>query len=443
MKARILFMFHSFLVLLIAFFGIVNAETVHITKNFDKKEVVELQTADVKTQDHELFEYYLYSMFEDVPYLQIVPTYDETLKDVKFETFVPNFQAMEEKGHNYMIFYTIEKNSYENSISYTVFDGLYQKTLFSGAYKTKENIETIAKNIANEVYLAITGEFGFFVGKLFYTERSKTTGFQVLYSQDLNLKKTAYTSENSMITSPSYCQNGARIFFASKNSEEMYIYQMSAETGTAKKMQITTKETPYLLAPEVSKDCNKLFISSLHEDGSEILMYSMENKTITSIISDEHINTSPIFDEDANQIYYISNKILPTKIWTTFLDGSKTKYLVSRGLGGYIYLSLSPDRTKIAFVKILNGKFYLGIMDKDGANEMLLKTGYIIEEPSWAPYGNNIIVSIQDEKRGPRTIYSVSSKTGYSYPLKLIKGNIVQANWLIGANDLIPQTYYH
>ena len=82
-------------------------------------------------------------------------------------------------------------------------------------------------------------------------------------------------------------------------------------------------------------------------------------------------------------------------------------------------------------------------MEKDGANELLLKTGYIIEEPSWTPYGNNIIVAIQEEKRGTRSIYSVSSKTGYSYPLNIVKGNIVQANWIVNENDTIAQANYH
>ncbi len=437
-------MLHLLFIAVVFCVGITSAEQVHVTANFTKKEVVELQTSDTKTQDHELFEYHLYSMFEDVPYLKVVPVYDENAQGKKFEAFVPDFRAMEEKGHNYMVYYTLSKDGDESLISYVVFDALYQNTLLSGAYKTTDGIQKIAANIANEVYLAITGEFGFFVGKLFYTERSKTTGFQVLYSQDLNQKKTAYTNENAMITSPSYCQGGMRIFFATKNGDdEMNIYQMSVESGSGKKVKIATQSVPYLLAPEASRDCRKLFVSSLTEDGSAIGMYDFDTGGLTSIISDENINTSPIFDEDSNQLYYISNKVSPTKIWTTFTDGSRAKYLVSRGLGGYIYLALSPDKTKIAFVKILNSKFYLGIMDKDGANEMLLKTGYIIEEPSWAPFGNNIVVSIQDEKRGPRTIYSVSSKTGIAYPLKFMKGNIVQANWIVNANDLIPQASYH
>ena len=111
--------------------------------------------------------------------------------------------------------------------------------------------------------------------------------------------------------------------------------------------------------------------------------------------------------------------------------------MVSRGLGGYIYHSLSPDETKIAFVKVFGGKFFLGTMKADGSNETLLKEGYIIEAPSWTPSGTNIIASFQLDKSGIRKIYSVSTITGFAYALKISQGNIVQANWLVYSNDYI------
>jgi TolB protein len=111
--------------------------------------------------------------------------------------------------------------------------------------------------------------------------------------------------------------------------------------------------------------------------------------------------------------------------------------MISRGLGSYIYLSLSPDETKIAFVKVFGGKFYLGVMKANGSGETLLKEGYIIEAPSWTPTGTNVIASFQLDKSGTRRIYSVSTVTGYAYPLKISQGNIVQANWLVDSNDYI------
>ena len=90
-------------------------------------------------------------------------------------------------------------------------------------------------------------------------------------------------------------------------------------------------------------------------------------------------------------------------------------------------------------MKVFGGKFYLGVMKANGSGETLLKEGYIIEAPSWTPSGTNVIASFQLDKSGTRKIYSVSTITGYAYPLKISQGNIVQANWLVDANDYIEK----
>lgn len=437
-------MLRFFLQIFIYWYAFVSsAETIHVEKNFNNKEVVELITGDTKSEDHELLEYYLHEMFTTVPYLQIVPIHDETSQGKTVDTFLPNFTKMEELGHNYAVYYTMTKSNSSTIFSYVIFDGLYQNTIASNTYNTNTNIKTLATNIAHDIYLTLTGEFGFFIGNLFYTARSQNSGYQVLYSQDSNLKKTQYTNENDMITSPSYCNNGAQVFFAKKSQNDMNIHQMITETGQSRQITAPDIDSPYLASPEVSQDCTKVFISSIKDNGSDILMYNLKNRTFSTVISDNNINVHPILNEESAQIYYISDKIHPTKIWTKFLDVSGTSYLVSRGLGGYIYLALSHDKAKIAFVKILNNQFYLGTMNTDGSDEIALKTGYIIEAPSWAPFGNNIIVAIQDDRNGPRKIYSISSKTGYSYPIRTVDRNVVQVNWIVNKNDFISQINYH
>ena len=55
------------------------------------------------------------------------------------------------------------------------------------------DLDKATKNIASDIYYQITGEFPFFIGKAFCTERSKKTEYQVLHSQDINRKKIQYT----------------------------------------------------------------------------------------------------------------------------------------------------------------------------------------------------------------------------------------------------------
>ena len=47
----------------------------------------------------------------------------------------------------------------------------------------------------------------------------------------------------------------------------------------------------------------------------------------------------------------------------------------------------SPRGDIIAFTKMANGRFYIGVMNVDGTGERLLADGFLVEGPTWAPNG--------------------------------------------------------
>ena len=57
----------------------------------------------------------------------------------------------------------------------------------------------------------------------------------------------------------------------------------------------------------------------------------------------------------------------------------------------------SPDGKFIAFTKIADDTFYIGIMDPRGRNEKILAGGWYMEAPSWAP-GSRRVVYYETEK---------------------------------------------
>ena len=71
-------------------------------------------------------------------------------------------------------------------------------------------------------------------------------------------------------------------------------------------------------------------------------------------------------------------------------DGSDQKR-ISMGAGRYLNPVWSPTGEYIAFIKLLNGVFYMGIMKPNGSDEKILASGYLIESPSWAPNGRLLI----------------------------------------------------
>ena len=84
-----------------------------------------------------------------------------------------------------------------------------------------------------------------------------------------------------------------------------------------------------------------------------------------------------------------------------------TEQRISYGDGRYATPAWSPDGQFIAFTKMADDTFYIGIMSPTGRNEKILAGGWYMEAPSWAP-GSRRVVYYETEKIGRDEIDRVS-----------------------------------
>ena len=89
-------------------------------------------------------------------------------------------------------------------------------------------------------------------------------------------------------------------------------------------------------------------------------------------------------------------------------DGTGLKR-ISFGDGLYGTPVWSPRGDLIAFTKVRNQKFYIGVMRTDGTGERLLTENFYQEAPSWSPNGR-LLVFYRETK---------SAKTGEGFSAKL------------------------
>ncbi len=71
-------------------------------------------------------------------------------------------------------------------------------------------------------------------------------------------------------------------------------------------------------------------------------------------------------------------------------DGTNVKR-ISFGDGLYGTPVWSPRGDLIAFTKVRNEKFYIGVMRTDGTGERLLTENFYQEAPSWSPNGRLLV----------------------------------------------------
>jgi TolB protein len=98
-------------------------------------------------------------------------------------------------------------------------------------------------------------------------------------------------------------------------------------------------------------------------------------------------------------------------------DGRNVKR-ISYGAGRYATPVWSPRGDLIAFTKIANGRFYIGVMGVNGGTERLLAEGFLVEGPTWSPNGRVLIYfrevpSGKDGKDTRSRLYSIDL-TGYN-----------------------------
>ena len=79
-------------------------------------------------------------------------------------------------------------------------------------------------------------------------------------------------------------------------------------------------------------------------------------------------------------------------------DGSDVKR-ITFGQGIYGTPVWAPRGDLIAFTKMYQGAFYIGVMRTDGSGERLLTENYYQEAPSWAPNGR-VLIFYRETKSG-------------------------------------------
>ena len=92
-------------------------------------------------------------------------------------------------------------------------------------------------------------------------------------------------------------------------------------------------------------------------------------------------------------------------------DGSDVQR-ISFGKGRYATPVWSPRGDYIAFTKMANGAFYIGVMYPDGSGERILADGYLVEGPTWSPNGR-VLMYFRQDRGSPVRLYSIDL-TGYN-----------------------------
>jgi TolB protein len=144
---------------------------------------------------------------------------------------------------------------------------------------------------------------------------------------------------------------------------------------------------------------------------SDIFVMDLRTRRTRRLTDDASIDTSPSFSPDSSEIVFNSDRGGSPQIYKMNSDGGGVQR-ISFGKGRYNTPVWSPRGDLIAFTRSDQGRFYIGVMKKDGSGERLLAEGFLVEGPTWAPNGR-VLAFFRQDPNGRTRIYSIDL-TGYN-----------------------------
>ena len=125
----------------------------------------------------------------------------------------------------------------------------------------------------------------------------------------------------------------------------------------------------------------------MNTDIFKISLRSGEQKRLTK---DRAIDTAPSFSPDGKNIVFESDRSSSQQLYVMSSDGGKMKR-ITFGKGRYGEPAWSPRGYLIAFTKLLDGYFHIGVIKPDGTGEKILTRSSKDQAPTWSPNGRVIM----------------------------------------------------
>jgi TolB protein len=267
----------------------------------------------------------------------------------------------------------------------------------------------MAHKVADAAYSRITGEGGYFDSRVVFVSESgpKDARQKRLAVMDYDGANVQYlTDSKSIVLAPRFSPTGDRILFTSYASGTPRVYLMN--TANLKAQPLDQQPGSMTFAPRFAPDGHTI-VFSLEKDGNtDIYALDVNGGGMRQLTNAPSIETAPSYSPDGSQIVFESDRSGAQQIYTMPAGGGGEPTRISSGKGKYGTPVWSPRGDLIAFTKIADGRFYIGVIRPDGTDERLLTASFLDEGPTWAPNGRVIMFTRESEgAAGSATLYSV------------------------------------
>ncbi len=251
---------------------------------------------------------------------------------------------------------------------------------------TPENARRIGHIISDAIYKRLTGEEAYFDTRVVYVAESGPPDRRVkrLAIMDQDSANHRYlTDGQNLVLTPRFSPTQQVVTYMSYVGNQPRVYLYDIDTG---QQEILGEFPGMTYAPRFSPDGEKVVISMARSGNSDIYVMDLRTRVTARLTRHLAIDTSPSYAPDGDRMTFNSDRSGTQQIYTMDADGSNVQR-ISFGKGRYATPVWSPRGDLIAFTKLLNRRFFIGVIRPDGSGERILTESFLDEGPTWSPNG--------------------------------------------------------
>jgi len=293
-------------------------------------------------------------------------------------------------GADYLLRGNITQNDKEVIVESRLYDVTRGELLFAKKYNsTIVEQKTIARKIASDILLALTGDEGEFNTKIAFVSKKQSQADIYTISYDgSEIKKV--TSHESIVIGPRWSPDGKYLAFTSYRDGRPEGYVRDLKNSTDKKV---ASFEGLNLCGSFSPDGSKLLLTLSKEGNEELYILELDTMKLSRITHNYSIDVSPAWSPDGSKIAFVSNRSGSPQIFVVDAEGNNARRITFEG-NYNTSPSWSPRSDRIAYEGLINGKFQIFSIDVEGNNLLQLTFDNAKNEyPSWSPSGRQIVYS--------------------------------------------------
>ncbi|MBB25024.1 MAG: Tol-Pal system beta propeller repeat protein TolB [Geminicoccus sp.] len=263
----------------------------------------------------------------------------------------------------------------------------------------------LAHFISDRIHLKFAGMDGHFGSQILFIaeDGSATQRVKRLAMMDQDGHNIRYLSDGrNIVVTPRFSPDGREITYTEISNGRVQVILKHLVTGQQEVLE--TAQGTSTFSPRFSPDGRGIVYSLALNGNTDIYYMDLQTRGRERVTRAPSAETSPSISPDGRLVAFESDRSGSQQIYVLNRQTGQVRRISVQDRARYATPVWSPNGDWIAFTRIKDGEFSIGVMRPDGTTEQILATGYVVESPTWSPNGSALAFARQERQTGDGSV---------------------------------------